>query len=126
MLDSVMATWEFIWAYLVPVLLVLSGAGVAIYTIFMLPWEMDSLWRKLESIGFGLTTAAMTKWFIQFYFEFRSMGHEFSEDTFPMVDTILAMVITGVCYGAAQLIRSAGMPWIVIGSVLALVAVFGA
>ena len=126
MLDSIMALTDFIFAYIVPILLVLSGAGVAIYALLILPFEADEIWVKLESIGFGLTVAAMTKWFIQFYFEFRSFECSSSPEAFPAVDTILAMVVTGICFGAAQVIRAAGLPWIVIGSVLALVAVFGA
>lgn len=126
MLDVFMDIWQFLWAFLVPVLLVLFMAGVAIVAIFILPRQTENLWAKSESIGFGLTVAAMTKWFIWFYFEFRSFGDDVNSSEAGMANTILSLIAISVCFGAAQMIRAAGLPWIVIGSLCALIAVFGA
>ena len=95
MLDSIMALTDFIFAYIVPIVLVLAGAGVALYSLLILPFEADEIWVKLESIGFGLTVAAMTKWFIWFYFEFRSFGGEGSSVELGMANTILSLISFG-------------------------------
>ncbi len=126
MLDAFMAIWMFLWAFFVPVLLVLFMSGVGILAIFILPRQTENLWAKSESIGFGRTVAAMTKWFIWFYFEFRSFGDDVNSSEAGMANTILSLIAISVCFWAAQLVRCVGLPWIVIGSLCALIAVFGA
>ncbi len=100
-------------------------AGMAIYAIFILPRETDGLWLKSESIGYGLVIASLTYGFVCWFFEFKNMeGTEFDE-TYPMSDTILAMVVTILALWTAKLFRWAGLPWIVIGVMCVLGILFG-
>ncbi len=124
MLNEIMMIWEWLWAYLVPVVLTVGMAGLAAYLIFVLPQTTDSWCVRLEMIGFGLVIASLTKWFVQWLFEFRSMGAS-PEEMFPMMDTVLTVALVSGCLWVANLCRSSGLPYIVIGSVYALIAVFG-
>ncbi len=124
MIDTFMTCWEFIWAYLAPVALVLFMAGAALYAIFVLPRMTDSLWGKSESVGFGLVVASLCYGFVVWLAEFRGMESS-SEETFPMMDTVLAMVVTLLAFWAASLLRWGGLPWVVIGTMCVLVAMFG-
>ena len=124
MIDTLMTCWEFVWAFIAPVVLVLFMAGAAIYAIFILPRETDSLWLKSESVGFGLVVASLCYGFVVWLFEFRGMESS-SEDTFPMMDTILAMGITLLAFWATELLRLAGLPRIVIGITCVLGILFG-
>ncbi len=128
MIDVFLGLWTFLWAYVVPVALVAGGIGTAGFCFFVAAYgSCDEKWRRIESLGFGLVVAAMTKWFVQLYFEFRSYGHDPSETgvPFPMIDTLLAMIVITVGIGAVNLLKAAGLPYIVIGVFCALAAVFG-
>ncbi len=124
MLDEILAFWQFIWAYLVPVVLTVGLGGLAVYLIIILPRTTDGWWARSEMIGFGLVLASLTKWFLQLLFEFRSMGVN-PEEAFPMMDTLLAIAVVSVILWIANVCRTSGLPYIVIGGVYALIAVFG-
>ena len=126
MIDNFIVLWEWLWAYIAPIGLVLAMGGMAIYAIFIVPREEDSLWCQSESVGYGLTIAALTYGFVVWFFESKGMddGIEFDE-TYPMSDTILSMLVTLLGLWTAKLFRWAGLPWIVIGILCILGVLFG-
>ncbi len=121
MLDAISSVVSFLVGYGLPVVVAIIMGGGALY-LFCLAFDSDGLTR-VELIGFGLVLASLTKWSIQWYFEFKSLG---GDEPCAEADAILSAALTAGVFFLINTLRAAGLPYFVIGPVLALVAVFGA